>query len=104
MKDTTTIMALKICLGVRLLLFSNTNAQHLVLFKLFLPFYILEQDNFNLPDIEGISKMYFVYILSLSTRLHENIAKIIMYIRHVRINAITFCLDVIYMYLIQKVI
>ena len=54
MKDTTTMMALKICLGVRLLLFSNTNAQRLVLFKLFLPFYILEEDNFNLPDIEGI--------------------------------------------------
>ena len=66
MKDTTTMMALKICLGVRLLLFSNTNAQRLVLFNVFRPLDILEQDNFNLPDIEGISKMYFVYIFSLS--------------------------------------
>ena len=47
----------------------------------FEPLYILEQENFNLPDIEGISKMYFVYILSLNKSLHENIAKIIMYIR-----------------------
>ena len=31
----------------------------------FEPLYILEQENFNLPDIEGISKMYFVYIFSL---------------------------------------
>ena len=81
MKDTTTMMALKICLGVRLLLFPYTNAQRLVLFNVFRPLDILEQDNFNLPDIEGISKMYFVYIFSLSARLHENIAKIIMYIR-----------------------
>ena len=81
MKDNNNDGVLKICLGVRLLLFSNTSAQHLALFKLFLPLYILEQDNFNLPDIEGISKMYFVYIFSLSARLHENMAKIIMYIR-----------------------
>ena len=103
MKDTTTMMAWKICL-VLLLLFSNANAQRLVLFNVFRPLDILEQDNFNLPDIEEISKMYFVYIFSLSARLHENIAKIIMYIRHVRINAIPFWLDLIYMYLIQKVI
>lgn len=104
MKDTTTMMALKICLGVRLLLFSNTNAQHLVLLKVFLPFYILEQDNFNLPDIEGISKKYFVHIFSLSTRLHENIAKNNNVHSHVWINAISFWLDLIYLCLIQKVI
>ena len=104
MKDTTTIMEKNLSRSSITFVFSNTNAQHFVIFNVFRPLCILEQDNFNLPDIEGISKMYFVCIFSLSARLHENslctdvpsslreegtsahrlhenIAKIIMYIR-----------------------
>ena len=55
---------LKICLGV----------QHLELFKLFLPFCISEQDNFNPPDI---LKGYQECILCIFSRRAQDCMKIL---------------------------